>query len=139
MADTKHIITDEQIDAILDSNGNLDYVIADKRQRLHLFARKVLELRPADNPDTLDEDLLDFVHRVQDWHQARIEYVTKVQEGVKEGTTLQCVSPSGAKKEIALTAREAQIFSIGLEAGMGCFEKLPFHFEHSDTDEGTKA
>lgn len=130
MADTKHIITDEQIDAILDSRGNLDYVIGDKRQRLHIFARKVLELRPADNPDELDEDLLDFVHRMQDWHQARIEYVKKIQDGVEEGTTLQCVSSSnGEKKEVKLTAREAQIFSIGLEAGMGCFEKLPFRLE----------
>lgn len=129
MADTKHIITDEQIDAILDAPGNLDYVIADKRERLHLFARRVLELRPADNPDELDEDLFDFVHRMQDWHQARIEYVKKIQDGVKEGTTLRCVSSSDEKKEVELTAREAMIFSIGLEAGMGCFGKLPFRLE----------
>lgn len=139
MTDTKHIITDEQIDAILDSRGNLDYVIRDKRQRLHLFARKVLELRPADNPDELDEDLLDFVHRMQDWHQARIEYVKKIQDGVEEGTTLQCVSSNGGKKEVKLTAREAQIFSLGLEAGMGCFEKLPFRLERNDADEGAEA
>ncbi|WP_409311439.1 hypothetical protein [Pectobacterium sp. B1J-3] len=35
-------LTDEQIDAVLDSRGNLAYVIADKRERLRLFARDIL-------------------------------------------------------------------------------------------------
>ncbi len=36
------MLTDEQIDAIIDSRGNIAYVIADKRERLHLFAREIL-------------------------------------------------------------------------------------------------
>ena len=44
-------VTDEQIDAILDSRGGMDFVIADKRQRMHLFARRVLALAvPAATP-----------------------------------------------------------------------------------------
>lgn len=35
-------LTDEQIDAVLDSRGNIAYVIADKRERLHLFAREII-------------------------------------------------------------------------------------------------
>lgn len=35
-------LTDEQIDAVLDSNGNMAYVIADKRERLRMFAREIL-------------------------------------------------------------------------------------------------
>ncbi len=33
---------DEQIDAVLDSNSNMAYVIVDKRERLYLFAREIL-------------------------------------------------------------------------------------------------
>ena len=35
-------LTDEQIDAVLDSHGNIAYVIADKRERLRMFAREIL-------------------------------------------------------------------------------------------------
>lgn len=130
-----HTITDEQIDAILDSPGNLDYVIADKRQRLHLFARRVLELRPADDADLMSEDLLDFVRRMQDWHAGRVHYVKEIQEAVKEGTTLQCVNSIDTnKKEFELNAREAIIFVMGLEAGLGCFDSLPFRLECRNAD-----
>lgn len=37
-------VTDAQIDAILDSPGGMGFVIADKRERLRLFARRVLAL-----------------------------------------------------------------------------------------------
>nr|WP_320337499.1 hypothetical protein [Citrobacter koseri] len=36
------VLTDEQIDAVLDSQGNIAYVIADKRERLRMFAREIL-------------------------------------------------------------------------------------------------
>lgn len=35
-------LTDEQIDAVLDTNSNIAYVIADKRERLRMFAREIL-------------------------------------------------------------------------------------------------
>lgn len=35
-------LTDEQIDDVLDSRGNILYVIADKRERLRMFAREIL-------------------------------------------------------------------------------------------------
>lgn len=78
-ADLTHSITDEQIDAILDSPGSLDYVIADKRQRMHLFARRVLELRPADDTDLMPDDILDFARRMQDWHAGRMRYAKQIQ------------------------------------------------------------
>lgn len=37
-------LTDEQIDAVLDSPGNIAYVIADKRERLRMFARDILRV-----------------------------------------------------------------------------------------------
>ncbi|EOV9395190.1 hypothetical protein ACT3GY_001699 [Salmonella enterica] len=37
-------LTDEQIDAVLDSSGNIAYVIADKRERLRMFARDILRV-----------------------------------------------------------------------------------------------
>ncbi|CAH5592981.1 MULTISPECIES: hypothetical protein [Klebsiella] len=39
---TPLVLTDEQIDAVLDANGNMAYVIADKRERLRMFAREIL-------------------------------------------------------------------------------------------------
>ncbi|EPB9486882.1 hypothetical protein ACRRHL_004516 [Citrobacter farmeri] len=36
------VLTDEQIDAVLDSPGNMAYVIADKRERMRMFAREIL-------------------------------------------------------------------------------------------------
>ncbi|EQB1748287.1 hypothetical protein ACYCWS_004726 [Citrobacter farmeri] len=44
-------LTDEQIDAVLDSHGNIAYVIANKRERLRMFAREILRaaiLQPVD-------------------------------------------------------------------------------------------
>ncbi|HHT8253180.1 TPA: ead/Ea22-like family protein [Citrobacter braakii] len=35
-------LTDEQIDAVLDSQANIAYVIASKRERLRMFAREIL-------------------------------------------------------------------------------------------------
>lgn len=37
-------LSDEQIDAVLDAPGNMGYVIADKRERLRLFARAISDL-----------------------------------------------------------------------------------------------
>lgn len=39
---TPLVLTDEQIDAVLAANGNMAYVIADKRERLRMFAREIL-------------------------------------------------------------------------------------------------
>lgn len=51
-------ITDEQIDALLDSPGNLSYVIADKRERLRLFARAVLDAASPSIPAAVPDDSL---------------------------------------------------------------------------------
>ncbi|MCU1793516.1 hypothetical protein ACIPR7_18300 [Pectobacterium parvum] len=40
-------LTDEQIDSVLDSRGNILYVIGDKRERLRLFAREILRVASA--------------------------------------------------------------------------------------------
>ncbi|HCG2926652.1 TPA: hypothetical protein NJV01_003357 [Escherichia coli] len=57
-------ITDEQIDALLDSPGNISYVIADKRERLRLFARAVLNIAAPSIPAAMPEDLLSAVEEV---------------------------------------------------------------------------
>lgn len=36
------VLTDEQIDAVLDSNANMAYIISDKRERLRMFAREII-------------------------------------------------------------------------------------------------
>lgn len=41
-------LTDEQIDDVLDSRGNILYVIADKRERLRMFAREILRAAMGD-------------------------------------------------------------------------------------------
>lgn len=59
-------VTDEQIDAILDSPGGLGMLIADPRQRLRLFARRVLDLAAPAAPAvdaTSDTALLDAMQR----------------------------------------------------------------------------
>ncbi|UKE82777.1 hypothetical protein PJ912_27245 [Pectobacterium colocasium] len=40
-------LTDEQIDSVLDSRGNILYVIGDKREKLRLFAREILRVASA--------------------------------------------------------------------------------------------
>ncbi|MEL0579059.1 hypothetical protein AACK17_10925 [Pectobacterium punjabense] len=40
-------LTDEQIDSVLDSRGNILYVIGDKRERLRLFVREILRVASA--------------------------------------------------------------------------------------------
>lgn len=131
-------ITNAQIDAILDSPGSFDYVIADKRQRLHLFARRVLELRSAAEADLMPDDILDFAHRMQDWHAGRMRDARQIQTEVKEDTTLHLIGLSSAEEDFKLTAHEAQVFRLGMEAGMGCFDKLPFRLDVcvGDGDEG---
>ena len=41
-------LTDEQVDDVLDSRGNILYVIADKRERLRMFAREILRAAMGD-------------------------------------------------------------------------------------------
>ena len=41
-------LTDEQSDDVLDSRGNILYVIADKRERLRMFAREILRAAMGD-------------------------------------------------------------------------------------------
>lgn len=36
------VLTDEQIDAVLDSKANMAYIISDKRERLRMFAREII-------------------------------------------------------------------------------------------------
>ena len=60
------MLTDEQIDAVLDAPGNMLLVIADKRERLRMFAREIIRVA-AQQPvpiirlaDLSDEDLKAF-------------------------------------------------------------------------------
>ena len=84
--ETKSVaVTDVQIDEILDSPGSMAYVVSDRRQRMHLFARRVLALaQPADaqlerlqaliNSPELHNFLrgvhLEAVHQVERWGEA---------------------------------------------------------------------
>lgn len=56
------MLTDEQIDAVLDSQANIAYVIADKRERLRMFAREILRTAtPAPDHDSQKNVLNGFL------------------------------------------------------------------------------
>lgn len=70
--------------------------------------------------------LLEFVERIQEWHEARLTAARDIQSNAKEGTSVKVIGDSGKEIQVELTKREAMIFSMGMEAGIAHFEKLPF-------------
>lgn len=74
-------------------------------------------------PETLT---LMFVQRVQEWHTARLQAARDFQSNAKAGTSVKVIGDSGKEVQVQLSAREAMIFSMGIEAGIVHFEKLPF-------------
>lgn len=57
-------LTDEQIDAVLDSHGNIAYVIADKRERLRMFAREILRAASPQSADFQTRALVMWTKRL---------------------------------------------------------------------------
>ncbi|WP_287915987.1 hypothetical protein [Comamonas sp.] len=71
--------------------------------------------------------VVEFAERMQAWHQARTQQARDIQEAVKTGTTIKIQGASPSKEiEVKLIAREAQVFRMGMEAALACFDKLPF-------------
>lgn len=79
--------------------------------------------------------LLEFVERIQDWHCARLKAAHDIQSNAKEGTSVKVIDGSGKEVNVQLTQREAMIFSMGIEAGIAHFEKLPFTVSTSSEEE----
>lgn len=75
---------------------------------------------------TEKSQLLQFVERIQEWHEARLDSARDIQAASKEGNTIKIIDGSGKEIEVQLTQREAMIFSMGMEAGIAHFVKLPF-------------
>lgn len=61
---TPLVLTDEQIDAVLDSRGNIEYVIADKRERLRMFAREILRAASPQSADLQIRALVMWIKRL---------------------------------------------------------------------------
>lgn len=57
-------LTDEQIDAVLDSRGNIEYVIADKRERLRMFAREILRAASPQSTNQQTRALVMWIKRI---------------------------------------------------------------------------
>lgn len=76
-----------------------------------------------------------FVRRVQEWHQARLSAAREIQSASKEGNTIKVIDGTGKEVKVELTKREAMIFSMGMEAGIAHFEKLPFTLSTEPEDE----
>ena len=79
--------------------------------------------------------LLEFVERIQEWHEARLTAARDIQSNANEGTSVKVIGDSGKEIQVELTKREAMIFSMGMEAGIGHFEKLPFTVSTSSEEE----
>lgn len=79
--------------------------------------------------------LLEFVERIQEWHGARLSAAHDIQASAKEGTSVKVIDGSGKDVTVQLTQREAMIFSMGMEAGIAHFEKLPFTVSTEPEDE----
>lgn len=71
---------------------------------------------------------------VQNWHSQKLAHLKEVSEMVEEGTTLKLKGTDGKSTEVVVTAREALIFQLGIEAAIGEFEKLPFTVTTKDDD-----
>lgn len=61
---TPLVLTDEQIDAVLDSRGNIEYVISDKRERLRMFAREILRAASPQSADLQTRALVMWIKRL---------------------------------------------------------------------------
>ncbi|MDS6630641.1 hypothetical protein QYS46_04670 [Klebsiella michiganensis] len=61
---TPLVLTDEQIDAVLDANGNMAYVIADKRERLRMFAREILRAASPQSANRQTSALVMWIKRL---------------------------------------------------------------------------
>ena len=79
--------------------------------------------------------LLEFIERIQEWHGARLTAANDILANVKEGTSVKVIDGSGKEILVELTKREAMIFSMGMEAGIAHFEKLPFTVSTTSEDE----
>lgn len=79
--------------------------------------------------------LLELVERVQEWHSARLAAARDIQALAKEGASVAVVDGSGQEVKVQLTQREAMIFSMGMDAGIAHFEKLPFTVSAISQDE----
>ena len=79
-------------------------------------------------------NMLVLAENVQSWHASGLKRTREIQDCVKEGTTVQAGSDATADKKITLTAREALIFKLGMEAGLATFEKLPFSLARKGED-----
>lgn len=80
--------------------------------------------------------VVEFAERMQAWHQARTQQARDIQDTVKTGTTVKLQGASPSKViEIKLIAREAQVFRMGMEAALACFDKLPFEMHTKAADE----
>lgn len=70
--------------------------------------------------------MLELANRTLEWHEARLTQLRDIQEQIEEGTSVQVGSDSSAEKQIKLSAREASVFKLGMQAGLACFETPPF-------------
>lgn len=85
--------------------------------------------------------MLELANRTLEWHAGRVTQLRDIQEQVEEGTSVQVGSDSSAEKKIKLSAREASVFKLGMQAGLACFEDPPFTLssngdDDQDDDEG---
>lgn len=79
--------------------------------------------------------VVEFAERMQAWHQARTQQARDIQEAVETGTTIKLQGASPSKEiEVKLIAREAQVFRMGMEAVLVCFDKLPFEMHRKAAD-----
>lgn len=82
-----------------------------------------------------DGQLMELAQRVQTWHADGMKQTREIQGCVEEGTSVQCGIDGADDKKLQLTAREALIFKLGMEAGLAFFEKLPFSLSHQGGEE----
>ena len=73
-----------------------------------------------------EAEFLEFVGKVQVWHEQRLAHTRDIQKNVNEGMKVQLSANEAVDKTFVLSGREAAIFQLGMEAGLASFEKLPF-------------
>ena len=80
--------------------------------------------------------VVEFAERMQAWHQARTQQARGIQEVVEAGTTIKLQGDSPSKVvDVELTEREANVFRMGMEAALACFDKLPFEMHRKAADD----
>ena len=85
---------------------------------------------------TKEAELLEFVEKVQAWHEQRLAHTRDIQRNVKEGMKVQLCVNESEDRIFVLSGREAAIFHLGMETGLASFEKLPFSVSRgADTGE----